>query len=109
MNPALKNGNVAIYARYSSANQNERSIDDQIRRCREYVASQGGDPDSAKVFADFAVSGASLDRPGFEAMMAAVKSGAIKAIITEDLSRISRDFADSAMIFKRLQFKQVPL
>lgn len=102
-------GPVAIYARYSSSNQNERSIDDQIRRCREYIASHGGDPDAAKVFADFAISGASLDRPGFESMMAAVNGGAVKAIITEDLSRISRDFADSAMIFKRLQFKQVPL
>src|SRR6185369_15167861 len=38
-----------------------------------------------------------------------VNSGAIKSIVTEDLSRISRDFADSAMIFKRLQFKKVPL
>ena len=110
MQPApLKNGLFAIYARYSSANQNERSIDDQIRRCREYITMNGGDPDAAKVFADFAISGASLDRPGFEAMMAAVNSGAIKAIVTEDLSRISRDFADSAMIFKRLQFRQVPL
>lgn len=102
-------GPVAIYARYSSANQNERSIDDQVRRCREYIALHGGNPDAAKVFTDFAISGASLDRPGFEAMMTAVNGGTIKTIITEDLSRISRDFADSAMIFKRLEFKQVPL
>src|SRR5688572_1096669 len=106
---ALKSGPVAIYARYSSTRQDERSIDDQVRRCREYLAQHGTDPDAAKVFADFAVSGASLDRPGFEAMMDAVNSGAIKAIVTEDMSRISRDFADSALIFKRLQFKQVPL
>lgn len=107
--PAIKTGPVAIYARYSSTRQDERSIEDQIRRCREYLASQGSNPDAAKVFADFAVSGASLDRPGFEAMMDAVNSGAIKAIVTEDMSRISRDFADSAHIFKRLQFRQVPL
>ncbi len=109
MHPAIKSGAVAIYARYSSSNQNERSIDDQVRRCREYLALHGANPDTAKVFADFAISGASLDRPGFEAMMAAINSGAIKAIVTEDMSRISRDFADSALIFKRLQFKQVPL
>jgi len=109
MHPALQTGPLAIYARYSSERQNERSIDDQVRRCREYIAQHGGDPDAAKVFADFAISGASLDRPGFEAMMAAVNAGAIKAIVTEDMSRISRDFADSALIFKRLQFKQVPL
>ena len=102
-------GPVAIYARFSSALQSERSVDDQVRRCREYVAQHGSDPEAVKVFADFAISGASLERPGFEAMMAAVNKGTIKAIVTEDLSRISRDFADSAMIFKKLQFKQVPL
>lgn len=109
MHPVLKTGPVAIYARYSSTRQDERSIDDQIRRCREHLASQGGNPNAATVFADFAVSGASLDRPGFESMMAAINAGTIKAIVTEDMSRISRDFADSALIFKRLQFKQVPL
>jgi DNA invertase Pin-like site-specific DNA recombinase len=109
MHPALKTGPVAIYARYSSDKQNERSIDDQVRRCRDYLAAHGANPDAAKVFADFAISGASLDRPGFEALMAAIGSGAIKAIVTEDMTRISRDFADSAHIFKRLQFKQVPL
>ena len=102
-------GPIAIYARFSSALQSERSVDDQVRRCREYVTQRGSDPEAVKVFADFAISGASLERPGFEAMMAAVNKGTIKVIVTEDLSRISRDFADSAMIFKKLQFKQVPL
>src|SRR4051812_42847693 len=101
---AIKTGPIAIYPRFSSDLQNERSIEDQVRRCREFIKQQGGDAESAQVFADFAVSGASLDRPGFEAMMAAVKDGRIKAIVTEDMSRISRDFADSAQIFKQLQF-----
>ena len=106
---AIQTGPVAIYPRFSSDLQNERSIEDQVRRCREFIKQQGGDAESAQVFADFAVSGASLDRPGFEAMMAAVKGGRIKAIVTEDMSRISRDFADSAQIFKQLQFLKVPL
>jgi site-specific DNA recombinase len=61
------------------------------------------------VFADYAVSGASLLRPGFEALMAAVNTGTVGAIVTEDISRISRDFADAAQIFKRLQYARVPL
>jgi site-specific DNA recombinase len=109
MHAAIKAGPVAIYARFSSTLQNERSVDDQVRRCREFVAQQGGNAEAAKVFADFAISGASLDRPGFEAMMSAVDKKAIKVIVTEDMSRMSRDFADSAHIFKRLQFLQVPL
>lgn len=32
---------VAIYARYSSENQREASIDDQVRICRECARKQG--------------------------------------------------------------------
>jgi DNA invertase Pin-like site-specific DNA recombinase len=32
---------VAIYARYSSDNQRDASIADQLRICREFVARQG--------------------------------------------------------------------
>lgn len=106
---AIQTGPVGIYARFSTTLQDERSIDDQVRRCRDFIAQQGGKPDDAQVFADLAMSGAGLDRPDFEAMMALVESGRLRAIVTEDMSRISRDFADSAQIFRQLQFRQVPL
>ena len=96
----------AIYARFSSARQDERSIDDQIRRCRDHL---GPAAEHVEVFADYAVSGASLHRRGFESLMAAVEAGTITAVVTEDISRISRDFADAAQIFKRLQYARVPL
>lgn len=107
--PLIKTGPVAIYARFSSQLQNERSIEDQIRQAREFISRQGGAPDVAKVFADYAVSGSSLDRRGFEAMMQAVDAGEVRVIVTEDMSRISRDIADSANLFKKLQFIGVPL
>lgn len=99
-------GRPAIYARFSSARQDERSIDDQVRRCREHLGDYRGD---VEVFADYAVSGASLNRPGFESLMAAVNNGTVTSIVTEDISRISRDFADAAHIFKQLQYARVPL
>lgn len=99
-------GRPAIYARFSSARQDERSIDDQVRRCREHLGDYRGD---VEVFADYAVSGASLNRPGFESLMAGVNAGTVTSIITEDISRISRDFADAALIFKQLQYARVPL
>ena len=52
----------AIYAQFSSARQDERSIDDQIRRCRDHL---GPAAEQVEVFADYAVSGASLHRRGF--------------------------------------------
>lgn len=87
---------VGIYARFSSANQREASLDDQVRRCREYVEARGGRVPETLVFTDAAVSGASLMRPAFERMMAAVEKKQIEVIVTEDVSRISRDIADAA-------------
>ncbi|MBE7449248.1 MAG: recombinase family protein [Kofleriaceae bacterium] len=85
-------------------------IEDQVRRCREHIDREHIAPaDAVAVFTDFAFSGASLDRPGFEQLMRQVDEGRISAIVTEDVSRISRDFADAAIIFRRLQFAKVPL
>lgn len=109
MHPKVVTGRVAIYARYSSELQSEASIEDQARRAREAIKRAGGEPTRATVFADYAVSGASMARPGLESMMQAVEAGSIDVIITEDVSRLSRDMGDAAHIFKRLQFAGVPL
>ncbi len=109
MHPKIASGTVAIYARYSSELQSEASIEDQIRRARDVIARAGGDPDRAMVFPDYAMSGASMVRPGLEALLRAVDEKKVDVILTEDISRISRDMADAAQIFKRLQFAGVPL
>ena len=109
MNNQLAGKRVAIYARYSSHLQREASIEDQVRRCSDYVAVAGGRVDPELVFADHAISGASLCRSGFEHMMRLVAEKRVDAIVTEDVGRISRDFADSADIFRRLQYQQIPL
>jgi DNA invertase Pin-like site-specific DNA recombinase len=109
MHPRIATGNVAIYARYSSDLQSEASLDDQIRRGREVIARAGGNPIKAMVFPDSAISGASMQRPGLEALMRAVEQRQVDVILTEDISRISRDMGDAAQIFKLLQFADVPL
>jgi hypothetical protein len=58
---------VAIYARYSSDNQREASIADQLRVCREHAACQGWTV--TEEFTDHAVSGATLLRTGFQGLM----------------------------------------
>jgi hypothetical protein len=57
---------VALYARYSSDNQRDASIADQIRVCRLFAERQGWIV--ADEFCDPAVSGATLLRPGFQAL-----------------------------------------
>jgi site-specific DNA recombinase len=107
--PKLVTGRVGIYARYSTDRQNDKSNADQIRRAREAVAAAGGDPNKAQVFADTAVSATSMERPDFERMMGLVKGGQLDILITEDVSRMSRDFADAAIVFRQLQYLDVPL
>lgn len=100
---------VALYARYSSHLQSCASIEDQVHRCTQFIEAHGGQVSPELVFTDHAISGASTARSGFESLMKAVESKKVQAIITEDVGRLSRDFADSAMIFKTLQYLRVPL
>ncbi|MEA1674062.1 recombinase family protein [Nitrospirillum sp. BR 11163] len=91
---------VAIYARYSSDMQDERSIEDQVRLCRDRAATLG---QVVEVYADYAISGTSLKtRPAALKMMADAKQGLFDAVVTENLDRISRDQEDTAGMFKRL-------
>jgi DNA invertase Pin-like site-specific DNA recombinase len=102
---------VAVYARFSSDRQRDASIDDQVHRCRDFVEGHGGKVSPDLVLADHAVSGASLQRPAFERLMelATAKPRRIDAIVVEDVSRLSRDFADAADLFKRLRYHEVAL
>lgn len=101
---------AVAYARYSSDRQSARSIDDQFLVC-EKIAKQHGYK-IVKYFKDAAISGGgTLERAGFQEMMreAAAKDRTFEAVIIESLSRMSRDLADSARDFKRLEFRQIAL
>jgi site-specific DNA recombinase len=98
---------VAIYARYSSENQREASIEDQFRICREFARKQGWH--IAGEYCDHAISGATLMRPGFQAMMAEALRGRVDVVLAEALDRFSRDQEDTAGLFKRLTFAGVAI
>lgn len=57
-----------IYARFSSDNQREESIDAQLRACREYCARQGWE--IVGTYIDEALTATSDDRPDFQRMVA---------------------------------------
>src|SRR6516165_9686556 len=59
---------AAIYARFSSDRQNDRSVDDQIASCRELCAREGFA--MVQVFSDREMSGAfTVNRPDFQAIV----------------------------------------
>ena len=96
---------VAIYARYSSENQRDASIGDQFRVCREFAQRQGWHIEHE--YSDHAVSGATLLRPGFQALMREALRNKFDIVMAEALDRFSRDQEDTAGLFKRLTFAGV--
>ena len=97
--------NVAIYARYSSDNQRDASIADQLRVCRAYAERQGWS--ICEEYTDQAVSGATLLRAGFQALMRDALNRRFDVVLAESLDRFSRDQEDTAGLFKRLTFAGV--
>ncbi len=96
---------VALYARYSSDNQRDASIADQLRVCRAFAERQGWE--IADEYSDHAVSGATLLRSGFQALMRDALNGRFDIVLAESLDRFSRDQEDTAGLFKRLTFADV--
>lgn len=99
---------AAIYARYSSELQDERSIDDQIALCRDHAARCG--LTVIATFADRAKTSASIfGRDGLAQMMEQAKARAFDVILVEALDRLSRDQEDLAHIHKRMSFARIEI
>ncbi|WP_296999694.1 MULTISPECIES: recombinase family protein [unclassified Thalassospira] len=98
---------AGIYARHSTDKQGTSS-EDQIRRCQEFCRFKGYDV--VKIYRDEALSGAHIEnRPGINALLIGALDGRFDVVIAEDLSRISRDQADTANFFKKMIFLGVPM
>jgi site-specific DNA recombinase len=99
---------AALYARFSSDMQKDRSIDDQFALCREIAKREGYQ--IAATFSDRAKSGASMfDREGLLDLMKQAKQGRFSAVIVESLDRLSRDQEDLAHVHKRLSFHSIDI
>ena len=95
---------AVVYARFSTKNQDPRSIDDQVRNCTRYAQDEG--LTCILVLKDEAISGAGDDRPGLYQLRALAKKKAavFKHIIIDDSSRLSRDNIDAQTLVFR-EFK----
>ncbi|NJL50212.1 MAG: recombinase family protein [Bacteroidales bacterium] len=98
---------VAIYARYSSDNQRDASIADQLRVCRLHAEKQGWQV--VEEYTDHAISGASLLRPGIQALISDATRGRFRYVLAEAMDRLSRDQEDIAGLYKRMAYANVKL
>ncbi|HEV8417042.1 MAG TPA: recombinase family protein [Bryobacteraceae bacterium] len=100
----------AIYARYSSDLQRESSIEDQIRKCREFADRQEWIVLEGYVRSDQAISGAAL--PGRDALQSLVEDARRKprpfdCLLVEDTSRLARNMGDGLKLLDILQYQGV--
>ena len=78
----------AIYARQSTDEQT--SLPDQIRECREWAARHGIEVPDDMVFTDKGKSGRTHKRPGLDALNAALNEGKADNVIVFQTSRLYR-------------------
>jgi DNA invertase Pin-like site-specific DNA recombinase len=98
---------AVIYARYSSDNQREASIEDQVEICRRYIDRQGWT--LIKTYEDRALSGASDQRPAYQQMLADAEAGRFEVVVTEALDRLGRRLSDVARLYDHLEFRGIML
>lgn len=103
----------AIYCRKSTdhgMDQQYTSIDAQSDSCRNYIAAHAAEGWVVSgVYADVAVSGATLDRPEMKRLLADVEAGRIDCIVTYKLDRVSRSVRDFSNLIFDLEKKGVSL
>lgn len=92
---------AAVYARFSTEEQSEASIEDQLRVCRRVAEREGFE--TAECYSDAAITGGTAQRPGYQRMLAAARRREFDAILAEDLKRLWREQAEQWRCIKELQ------
>ena len=86
---------AVIYARYSSHNQREESIDAQLRECHEYATKN--DYIVLEEYCDRALTGKTDNRASFQKMIKDAKQNKFNYVLVYKLDRFARNRYDSAM------------
>ncbi|MEW8086481.1 MAG: recombinase family protein [Candidatus Thiodiazotropha endolucinida] len=87
---------VVSYARYSSDNQREESIEDQQRKCDQFAEHEN--LTVTRKYADKAITGKADDRPEYQRLISDIQNGEIEMVIVDDLSRLSRSVTAASVI-----------
>lgn len=93
--------NVVIYARFSSHNQTEQSIEGQLKVCYEYAKTQGYNV--VGEYIDRAISGTTDNRPDFLRMIEDSSKKQFQGVLVYQLDRFARNRYDSATYKRKLK------
>jgi site-specific DNA recombinase len=94
---------AAIYARVSSARQaKDETIGSQLAALREHAGKSRLEVPQERVFADEGHSGATLVRPGLEALRDLAAQGCLDVVLVYSPDRLARKFAYQALLIEEL-------
>lgn len=93
--------NIVIYARFSSHNQNEQSIEGQLECCYDYAKKNGYTV--IKEYIDRAFTGTNDNRPEFQRMIEDSNKKTYQAVLVYQLDRFARNRYDSAIYKSKLK------
>ena len=94
------NGDAVIYARYSSHNQRDVSIEQQIEACRKHAARMG--LTVTATYEDRAISGKTDKRPAFQQMMNDAENGNFGYVLAWKSNRMGRNMMQAMINETRL-------
>ncbi len=101
---------VAIYARRSTDEHQEASLEVQLSEARRYIASKGWSVDDAHIYLEDAVSRAEfVRRPALIRLLNQAKSGAFDVVLTRDETRLGGDVMRTGLLIQDLIEKGVEL
>lgn len=96
-----RHGRAAIYARYSSHNQREASIEQQVKACRELAVRLG--LDVVETYEDKAISGKSDRRPSFQRLLRDAEKGYFDCVLAWKSNRMGRNMLQAMTNEARLK------
>jgi site-specific DNA recombinase len=108
----MKTLRCAIYTRKSSEEGLEQSFNSlhaQRESCEAYVLSQAGEGWTALATAydDGGFSGGSMERPGLQALLGAIRRGEVDVVVVYKVDRLTRSLADFARMVELFDTHQV--
>ena len=98
---------AVIYARYSSDNQTEQSIEGQLRVCEQYA--QNNDILILNTYIDRAMTGTNDNRPDFQQMIKDSNKKEFEFVLVYKIDRFSRNKYETAKYKKILKDNDVKL
>lgn len=92
---------TAVYARLSTEDLDEDTLDNQIYLLKSFVGEKT-DMVLVDIYADNGFSGTNFERPEFTRLMNNVKTGKVNCIVVKDLSRLGRNYIETGNLIENV-------